>query len=112
MMEYRLVARVQEAGLNWPDELLDALDSDTGLAWARDRAREKRETGPAQGGLGEIILSAAVGAVADSAFKALLEQAQEALDRIRKRHLNPPAATVELEPVERAEPAEEADGEG
>ncbi|MEZ0114930.1 hypothetical protein ABH920_008965 [Catenulispora sp. EB89] len=97
MTAYRLVARVGDGGLEWTDQLLEDLGAATGLPWRRDREREKRETGPSMGAVGEIILTAAVTAVADDAFKALLEQCRTVLDVARKRWHEPPAATLDVE---------------
>ena len=99
MTAYRLVARVGDGGREWTDQLIEDLGEATKLAWRRDREREKQETGPSMGAIGEIILTAAVTAVADDAFKALLHESKAVLDEARTRWSEPPSATIEVEPV-------------
>ena len=111
MAGYRLVARVGDAGLDWSDELVDALNAATGLELKRDHAREERETGPSQGGLNEVILDAVVAEVAHIAIEALRERVRAVLDEFRKRRLDPPEAAVEIEPVDEDDPGEGVEAE-
>jgi hypothetical protein len=99
-MGHVLVVRVGGTGLDWDDELIELLGEATSLQWKRDREREDRETGPAQG-LAEIILTAAVTAavdrVADAVLSALLNQARQAIEKWRGRRIGPPPVSVEAE---------------
>lgn len=99
-MGHTLVVRVGGTGLDWDEELIELLGEATSLQWKRDREREDRETGPAQG-LGEIILTAAVTAavdrVADTALNALLNQARQVIQKWRGRRIDPPPVSLEAE---------------
>lgn len=110
-MAQRIVARVGDDELGLSDELIGVLNTATGLDWKRDQEREVRETGKTQGGVSEIILTAAVGAVAEDVFKALLAKAREAVDVLREQWHRPPPATVEAEPEGDAATRPEPDGE-
>jgi hypothetical protein len=105
-MAYRLVVRTEAAGREWPDDLVLELDKGTDTMWVRDPAREDREAGDRQGGVTEIILTAAVTAIADDAFEALTHQVHVVLDRLRKNRYNPPEVSVVVEEIPAPEPAE------
>ncbi|HEV2635611.1 MAG TPA: hypothetical protein VGX23_10730 [Actinocrinis sp.] len=104
MTDYRLVARVDVAGVTWPDELIAVLTAETGLEWKRELAQEQEtnRSAPAkQGGTEQLILGAVAGAIGEMAVKAVLEQARETIELLGKRWLNrPPHGTVVAEVID------------
>lgn len=89
-------------GLDEPEELLEELGQETGLAWRLDAEGEK---GTLDGGLATTLLvallSSGVGAVAQVA-------AQRAIDNWRDRRLDAPTVTiVVIQPREASQPGQD-----
>lgn len=107
-MDGQLVVRVGAVGLSWDDELIDLLTEATGLTWERDGERERVEAGPSQG-VETILLTALLTSVVDDAVKTLIHRANEAIGEWRKRRLEPPEISIDVEPSAEDDQREEAE---
>jgi hypothetical protein len=88
-------------GLDEPEELLEELGRETGLAW---RLEPMGQDGTLDGGLAVLLLEAVLGGAAGAAVQASV---QRAIDNWRGRRLDPPPVTIIVQPPPAPRPAQD-----
>ncbi|MGW2571661.1 hypothetical protein [Streptomyces sp. NPDC001537] len=91
-------------GLDDRERLLAELEAETGLEW---QARDVEQDGVLTGGIVEIVLVAVVGKATELAVSAAVDSAKKIVERWRSERLDPPEASVDVDPVTGSE-----DGDG
>ncbi|CAL9392708.1 hypothetical protein SUDANB6_01295 [Streptomyces sp. enrichment culture] len=79
-------------GLDEPEELLEELERETGLAWRMETAGRG---GTLDGGLAVVLLEAVLGGAVGAVVQAA---AQRVIENWRGRRLDPPSVTVVVVP--------------
>ncbi|GHH88684.1 hypothetical protein GCM10017771_35100 [Streptomyces capitiformicae] len=86
-------------GLDEPQDLLEELGRETGLAWRLETAGQKGTLG---GELAVTMLEALLGGVAGAVVQVAV---QRAVDNWRGRRLDPPIVTIVVQPPQAPQPA-------
>ncbi|WP_149828573.1 hypothetical protein [Streptomyces tailanensis] len=85
-------------GLDEPQDLLEELGRETGLAWRLETAGQKGTLG---GELAVTMLEALLGGVAGAVVQVAV---QRAVDNWRGRRLDPPIVTIVVQPPQAPQP--------